>query len=78
MTDAGEPLADSPLAMGPEEFRHAADLAADLAGAHLDGLPHKPVYEPMPAEASRYLLELPIPEGGYEHRTGAGVLRRDT
>ncbi|WP_051943157.1 pyridoxal phosphate-dependent decarboxylase family protein [Streptacidiphilus rugosus] len=46
------------------DFRSAARQAADLIADYLDGLPDRPVWTPMSAEAREALLELPLPEQG--------------
>src|SRR5262249_15489922 len=62
----------SPLAMDPNEFRRAAELAAHIAADHVDALADRPVYRPMPPDAVSRLLDLELPEGGWD---GPDVLR---
>jgi glutamate/tyrosine decarboxylase-like PLP-dependent enzyme len=58
--------------MGPDEFRNAAALAAQIASDHVEGLAGRPVYRPVPTDVARRLLELELPERGM---SGDEVLR---
>ena len=48
----------------PDDFRAAAHTAADLVSDYLDGLPDRPVWQPMEPGAREALLEAPLPEHG--------------
>src|SRR5262245_36787240 len=50
--------------MTSEEFRTAARAAADLVSDYLEGLPGRPVWQPMADADRRALLDLPLPDTG--------------
>jgi len=54
----------SPLAMDPDEFRRAAEHAARIAADHVESLPDRPVYQPVPADVAQHLLRLDLPDDG--------------
>ncbi|PBC71205.1 glutamate/tyrosine decarboxylase-like PLP-dependent enzyme [Streptomyces sp. TLI_235] len=50
--------------MTSEDFRSAAHAAADLVADYLEGLPGRPVWQPMADADRQALLDLPLPEAG--------------
>jgi hypothetical protein len=50
--------------MDPDEFRRAAEHAARIAADHVDCLPLRPVYQPVPADVAQHLLGLDLPDDG--------------
>ncbi|WP_395293093.1 pyridoxal phosphate-dependent decarboxylase family protein [Kitasatospora hibisci] len=48
----------------PDDFRAAAHAAADLVSDYLDGLPARPVWQPMDEAARAALLDAPLPAAG--------------
>ncbi|MFD0350427.1 hypothetical protein ACFQ0M_39210 [Kitasatospora aburaviensis] len=49
--------------MTPDDFRAAAHAAADLVSDYLDGLPARPVWQPMDGTARAALLDAPSRPG---------------
>lgn len=59
-----------------EEFRSAAHALVDGVADYLAALPSRPVWQPLPEELRRQLLELPLPEQGVSlHDLGETTLR---
>ncbi|WP_371477553.1 aspartate aminotransferase family protein [Kitasatospora sp. NBC_00315] len=52
------------MSPAPDDFRAAAHTAADLVSDYLDGLPDRPVWQPMEPADRKALLQAPLPEGG--------------
>ncbi len=62
-----------PLGTGDlDEFRRAGHALIDAVAEHLNGLPGRPVWQPLPDDLRAALLELPLPD----RPTGLEVLSR--
>jgi glutamate/tyrosine decarboxylase-like PLP-dependent enzyme len=60
-----------------DEFRRAGQALVDAVAEHLEALPGRPVWQPLPDDLRAALLELPLPDGPIGLEALAGTMARD-
>ena len=60
-----------------DEFRRTGHALIDAVADHLEALPGRPVWQPLPDDLRAALLELPLPDGPTGLEALAGTMARD-
>jgi len=60
-----------------DEFRRTGHALIDAVADHLEALPGRPVWQPLPDDLRAALLELPLPNGPTGLEALAGTMARD-
>ena len=60
-----------------DEFRRTGHALIDAVADHLEALPGRPVWQPLPDDLRAALLKLPLPEGPTGLEALAGTMARD-